>query len=167
MSVCKDLSSATTGNAEADSGLRSLYATGDLSANLDVTGTLRALSVRGSIQDSLVDVTSGSLNSVWTAGDVNSSVFRLTDGLGNPTGRLGSFFAQGDLSNTTIQAGELGKVLVRGQIWEDSTDGDQDEIHALSGRFFAMDRSWRGWIDQNNSYWFDEGEPDGVKAWVG
>ena len=167
------IGSAAGGNVEgvvhAGDGLRSLYATGDLSANLDVTGTLRALSVRGSIQDSLVDVKSGSLHSVWTAGDINSSVFRLTDGLGNPQGDLGSFFAQGDLSNTTIQAGELGKVLVRGQIWEDDSDDDHDEIHALSGRYFAMDQSWQGWVDDGTrwgDHWFDEGEPDGVRACV-
>jgi len=53
----------------------------------------------------------------------------------------------GDFYNSTIDAETLGRVLVGGHIYEDDSDGDQNEIRARRGRFFARDTTWLGWID--------------------
>jgi len=70
--------------------------------------------------------------------------------------------ADGDLFNTTILARNLGRVAVRGNITEDMSDGDTDQIRSLEGRFFARDQSWTTWIEELRDHWFG-----GVRAWVG
>lgn len=42
-------------------------------------------------------------------------------------------------------------------------------ICAATGRCRARDLTWSGWVDDGTAFgehWFDEGEPDGVRAFV-
>ena len=75
---------------------------------------------------------SGRLGNVYVGGNVTNSYFET----GGP---LSSLFAQGNLTNTSVQAGSLSAVYVRGTISEDSTDGDTDAIHAGAGSYFVID----------------------------
>jgi hypothetical protein len=52
-------------------------------------------------------------------------------------------------------------------IREDDSDGDQDEIRALEGMFFVRDTTAEGWVESGEELWFDEGDPNGVRAYVG
>ena len=150
-------------NVEAGNGLGILYATADLTGDVNVTGDLARMTVRGDIVDSSVEVNAGSLTSLWAGGKADRAVFRADD-------TLQSVFVQGDLTNTTVGAGKLGRLRVRGRISEDASDGDKDEIWAhaglFSGRFLAADETWAGWVDQENSHRFNPGGPGSVLASV-
>jgi hypothetical protein len=43
-------------------------------------------------------------------------------------GRLGTLVTYGDLYNSSVNAAGLGRVLVRGRLHEDATDGDVDSL---------------------------------------
>jgi len=93
--------------------------------------------VGGGMQNVWVDVngagpSSGRLSSVYVGGSVSNSFFET----GGP---LSSLFALGDFTNSSVQAGSLSVVYVRGTISEDSSDGDEDEIHADTGSYFVID----------------------------
>jgi len=101
-------------------------------------GNLSSLmAIGGGMQSVWVDVngagpSSGRLGSVSVGGSVSNSRFEA-DGL------LPSLFALGDFTNSSVQAGSLSVVYVRGTISEDSSDGDEDEIHADTGSYFVID----------------------------
>jgi len=75
---------------------------------------------------------SGRLGGVYVGGSVSNSYFE-TDGL------LSGLFALGSFTNSSVRAGSLSVVYVRGTISEDATDGDTDEIHADAGSYFVID----------------------------
>jgi len=106
------------GNVTAGAGGTSVSAMGDLTGNLNYTGSLSTVNVRGTMQDSQVDV----------------------------TGRLGSVVVAKDMVNCNINAGVLVSVRVTGQILEVAGDGE-DEIHALAGRFQVRDLDEWSWIE--------------------
>ena len=170
------------GSLTAGAGLRSLLAGGNLSGDLDVTGDLGSVTVRGSILGSAIDVRSsifrpGGWGVLFVMGNVNGSTFGIAGGLRRALvrghiinsaftpGHWGLISVLGDFTNSSIDAGTLGRpgrLLVRGEISEDGSDGDTDGIHANGGRFFVKDADESAWIDIANDYWFD-----GVRAWVG
>lgn len=145
---------SVTGDISADLRLYSLYAFEDLTGAIDVGGDLGKVSVRGDVHDAGIDV-GGGLTSIWVGGDMTTT--DVTVG-----GFLRSLYVAGDFENSSVQAGTLWRVLVRGVISQDDSDGDTDEIHADSGRFYAMDATWRGWIDSANDHDFAD-----LRAWVG
>jgi len=93
--------------------------------------------VGGGMQSVWVDVngaapSSGRLASVYVGTSVTGSRFEA-DGL------LSSLFSLGNFTNSSVQAGGLSAVYVRGTISEDSTDDDTDTIHANTGSYFVID----------------------------
>ena len=79
-------------------------------------------------------------------------------------GLLKSLSVGGDFYNSSIDAGELSKVKVKGIVSEDDSDGDVDEIHAGVGSFSTADATWKGIIDVAHDHWFGYGN---MRAWVG
>ena len=153
---------SVTGDIRANRNLSALFAFDDLTGAVNVGGSLGKVAVYGDINDTAIDVTGGNFLSLYVGGTVANTDI-------NVSGLFNSLYVRGDFYNSSIHAGTLRRVLVMGQITEDNTDGDRDEIRADEGRFFAMDRTWRGWIDDNiwGEHWFDEGIDEGVKTWVG
>jgi len=93
--------------------------------------------VNGGMQSVWVDVngagaSSGRLGSVYVGGSVTNSLFEA-DGL------LSSLFSLGSFTNSSVQTGSLSVVYVGGTISEDSSDGDEDAIHADTGSYFVID----------------------------
>lgn len=127
---------------------------GHIREEVSVSTGLRALIAGG---DLLGDVTlsSGRLNRVLVRGDMVQST------LDAATGDIGPIDVLGNMENSTITARSLRRIVVRGEISEDGTDGDTDEVHATTGRFFAADRTWRGWIEDATGHDFS-----GVHAYV-
>ena len=94
-------------------------------------------------------------------GDVSDATFEVE-------ALLRSMNVGGNLANSTIEARMLRRVFVRGQI---TGDGLTNEIRARSGRFFARDSTWHGWIDDGTRFghrWFPSDiAPNRLRAWVG
>ena len=127
---------------------------------------------RGNILGLAVDVAgmerSGCIGTVAALGadqGIMNSTFEVESRLETVrvTARSGS---GGDMHNTSIDATRLGRVLVAGTISEDASNSRTDHICADLGSYIASDATWAGWIDQSNSYWFDEGKPDGLRAFA-
>jgi len=119
----------------ARAGCASLGTVMAINGDLDLSGG-RSISA-GGMQSVWVDVngagaSSGRLGSVYVGGSVSNSLFEA-DGL------LASLFGQGSFTNSSVQAGSLSVVYVGGTISEDSTDGDTDLIHANAGSYFVID----------------------------
>ena len=121
--------------------------------------------VQGSLNNVSVKVTrdngsGGSLGSVRVVGgqaDITGSHLEADNVLGS----VG--VVHGDMVDTTIQANELGRVRVtHGEIYDDDSDQDPDEIHANEGTFYIRDRHWEGRIYAGKQYDFG-----GVLAHVG
>jgi VCBS repeat-containing protein len=150
-----------SGDLSAGDGLGGIIARRDLTGNVNVTGRLGRAIAGGDIAGCAIDADRAGL---LRAGGTMENVAVDVDG------DLGLAFTGDDMANTTVDAGSLGRVIVRGEITDDDGDGDHDRIRARDGRYFAMDRTQRGWVDGGERFgemWFDEGEPDGVRAWCG
>jgi len=65
----------------------------------------------------------------------------VTNSLFEADGLLSSPFSLGSFTNSSVQAGSLSVAYVRGTISEDSSDGDEDEIHSGTGSYFVIDSS--------------------------
>lgn len=152
----------------AEDGISRLHACGNITGSqFNVGGGLRVVTVVGNLTGSQFDIDAsgndpGSLRVLMVKGSVTASNIAVEDD-------LSVVKVLTDLYNSSIQADEFGKILVYGQIYEDALDLDTDEIVAQRGRFYAMDSTWRGWIDDGTDYgdhWFDEGQPNGFRAWV-
>jgi len=114
--------------------LTRLYEGGDFLGTLETTGGVRNMSVTGSVRNASIQV--GGLMKSLSVGE--------------------------DFYNSSIYAGALSKVKVKGVISEDDSDGDVDEVHADGGSFSIADATWMGILDITHDHWFD-----GVRAWVG
>ena len=141
---------AVSGDVEAGAGLRRLFVAGNLTGDITVAryGYLGNVTVRGSILGSSIDLRSADFWTLSVMGDVDNAAI-LVDGLFRNV-RIG-----GDFYNSNVYAGELRRVWVGGLIYEDGTDGDTNEIHAEEGRFFARDKTKRGWVTPIDPIWFD------------
>ena len=121
----------SVGSAAAGDGLDTLTVLGDLSGNVTVDGDLSRVTVRGNIdymgatpQDSL-DVNGGNLDNLTVLGDINDS--RV-----NVEGELNRAFVGRGFTESSITAGQLNRVVIRGAL---AGTGDDDEISADTGRF--------------------------------
>jgi len=151
---------AMSGDLTAGAGLTRLFVGSDLSGDVSVTGNLGSVTVRGSILESSIDVTSsvfspGGWGVLSVLGDVENATF-------SSDAFLKRVSVRGDFANTSIEAATLGRVLVRGTISEDYADEDEDVIHALEGSFFVRDADEHAWITAT-----EDGNFGGVNAWVG
>ena len=151
-------------------GIGGIFTTGDLEDSvIDATNYLGSVTVRGSMEDTDLSVSNSYLGSVNVSGDILNSHIRLSDGPDDDdlSGYLGRVYSGGNMHNTTIEARRLGSVYVRGAITEDNSDGDTDVIRALEGRFWAQDSTGLGGpVYLGQDQWFDEGEPDGQRAFI-
>ncbi len=136
-------------------GLRSIYASGNLSSQVNVMGNLGSVAVGNSVLGSTIDVTAGNFGSLWAGGNVTDSEILAEDG------RFGSLYARSDFYNSTIEGNTLGTITVGGRIREDATDGDTDVIHAATGQFYVRDAHASGWIKTTPSTF------GGLTAYVG
>jgi hypothetical protein len=126
------------------------------------SGHLGSLYAGGNMRNTRAEA--GSLGYVTVMGDLEDSEISLNDGTGGLQGWLDSVYAAGEIYNTTVEAGGLGSIVAGGEISED--EGTFDRIHVAGGGFYAMDAQHGGhWIPAGGEYWFDEGSPNGVRAW--
>jgi len=138
---------------------------GDLNGDVSVGGLLGKVSVKAR-RDKQTGLFEGGefLGTLAAAGGVGKiSVTGSVRGALIETGGLLKSLSVGeDLHNSSIDAGALRKVKVKGVISEDDSDGDVDEIHADSASFSIADATWKGVVDVTHDHWFD-----GVRVWVG
>jgi len=142
-----------SGSVVVGGDLDRLRVEADLSGDATVGGYLRRIAVDGSALGSTL--CAGSMRLLSVLGNVNNARIEVED-------LLQSVQVTGDFWNSSIDAGELGRVLVEGQITEDDSDGDIDEIHADAGSFLVRDVDEQDTITPSYDHWFD-----GVRAWVG
>ena len=142
-----------SGSVTVGVDLRRLRVENDFSGDAAVGGYLRSIAVDGSALGSTVEA--GSMGLLSVLGNVNNARVEVED-------LLQSVEVSGDFYNGTIDVGLLGRVVGGGQITEDGSDGDTDEIHAESGTFQAEDATWSGMVELGADHWFG-----GIRAWVG
>ena len=133
-----------TSAISAGAGAGLLCAMGDFTASVTVSGNLSRILVRGNMSSSTLLLSDGNLSVLQVLGSVESSSM-------NVCGQLGVIAVGRDFWNTSVDAGSLRAVRVRGQIGEDDTDGDADEIRARDGRFWVRDADEWAWIDGTSS----------------
>ena len=136
-------------------GLRSIYASANLTSQVSVMGNLGSVAVGDSVVGSTIDVTAGNFGSLWAGGTVTDSEVLAEDG------RFSSLYAGRDFYNSTIEGNTLGTITVGGRIREDATDGDTDVIHAATGQFYVSDAHAYGWVKTTPSTF------GGLTAYVG
>jgi hypothetical protein len=152
---------------DLDGYLGSFYTERGLHGSTVGAAGMANVTVLGDMTSSTVRAANLGLESVAVIGRTENSVISLQDGSETLTGHLGSFYGQGDLYNSRIEARTLGSVVVGGRISENDDDGDTDVIHAAEGRFFAMDATSSALVEADGDHWFSEGEADQLRAYVG
>jgi len=148
--MCMGRLGSVVGRHSYDYGLRQ-YVNGDITGDLwgGSIGTINAMGDFSSLVSSI-----NTLNVISVRGNMTGA--RVQVG-----GRLNTVSVLGNFHNSNIFAGELGSVIVRGDVTEDAGDGE-DQINARSGRFRMQGRGvWR-WISEDY-----EREWGGVRCWVG
>jgi hypothetical protein len=111
---------------------------GDMEAQIRAERHLGRILVRGDMARTEISVGSGGLRSVAVTGNVEDARLQVQ-------GRLGRFFAAGNLDTTSVDASRIGRVIVRGRINKD-TPGTDAWVHAREGRFFLSENDDRDWI---------------------
>ncbi len=137
--------SVAGGSITAGTGLSSVYVSGNFRGSIDVTGNLNAVSVGGSMTDSLIDVTGGAFPSLWVGGNISDTQIRVDEGL------FTSLYAAGNFYNSSVDARQLSRVVVGGQIYRDA---GTHVIHADLGTFFARDIDEYDTITTSHSHTF-------------
>jgi hypothetical protein len=155
-----------------------LVAGGDLAGNVRVGGSLASLSVvaLGGVSGNLegrVEV-GGNLGTVsvannlaarfgiwgnWTSLFVRGSV---VDSYFEVGGKLTTVSVTRDFTNSSIEADALGAVTVKGTMLDDLDDGEEDEIHALTGRFTVRVGARYAVVQEGADQTFG-----GERCWVG
>jgi hypothetical protein len=156
-----------TGDITAGDGLRYLYSGDDANGDVDVTGTLNQLRVRGGRLSSSIEVSGGDLRKVHVSngsgpaldgsqinvqGDVGS-LTTLGDVSSNSSviagGRINSVYARGDFVDSSIEGNTLGRIRVSGDIQD--TGGADERILATDedSSFLVRDRDQVARIDKD------------------
>ena len=121
--------SISVGSGTPGDGLDSLSVLGDLLGTVTVQGDLTRVSVSGNLgamaNGATIDVDGGNMDELTVRGDIIESLVDVD-------GKLSDVFVGRGFTESTIDAGELGRVVIRGAL---SGTGGDDEIHADTGRF--------------------------------
>jgi len=150
-----------TGLSLASLGLSSLYCPSNLEAEMTVRGAVGSLSVGGQMLGTHIEVTGGSVGSVYAGRGIESSSILLRDASGRLGGNLASVYSGGDVRNTIVRAGTLGAVIAAGRITEDASDGE-DEIQATDRQFIVIDAHSFAVVTPSQEH-----VVGGVRAWIG
>ena len=144
------LGGGVSGAVAADGDLYGVYAIGG-----DITGGVA--SARGRVDAVVAQALWSPRQARLWGGDIEGVVIRAD------AGRVGLVSVGGRFYNASVSAAQIGSVRVAGLIEEEAGDGE-DELHALSGRFFVRDRSnWPGqWVGPGA-----EALLGGVRCYVG
>ena len=111
----------------------------------------RLIAIRGGIDGVKVDVSGSLLAGLGRIGSVKATgTAGIVDSIVEAEGSMGSLYTAGDFYNSSVQAGTLRRVVVRGQIYE-TTGGS---IHADTGRFSASDIDEAAIVEAGLPYWF-------------
>ena len=123
----------SVGDGAPGDGLGTLSVRGDMRGAVTVQGDLVRVSIIGNlgVRDSgasvaSIDVEDGNLDELTVQGDIIESSVTALDG------KLSNAFVHRGFTESTIDAGELGRVVIRGTL---SGSGNDDEIHAGVGEF--------------------------------
>jgi hypothetical protein len=145
----------TVGSGFAGSGLDSLVVRGgNLAGDLAVTGTLSRVNVTGNVIGSQIEV-DGGLGQLSVSGSLLGTDVAVSGALTTAT-------VTGNYTDTSINAGTLGRVSIRGAV--SSPTPPDDMIHAGTGSFTLSVAGTTYHIDLFNDAWFDSGK---VHAYVG
>jgi len=120
----------TAGSPGGHDGLGLLFTSRDLSSNVTVNGSLSRVVIRGNATGSELSVLGGRLDVLTVLGDATDADF-------NVDGTLQTAYVGGSFTNSSLSAGKLVRVTVRGTL---SGQGQQqgawpDRIHAAGGSF--------------------------------